>query len=273
MKGLKTLVIYIDTLICVNIFIDYILLYAIKRLLHINSKHFRIVPASLFAGISTLLVFLPIHSIVISFILRMVTASITVLIAFSFSNITKFIVRTLSYIGTGMLLCALVILIEFLWNPANCAVYNDVIYFDISPVLLISATLITYTALCIYQKLSSKNKLCCAVKTVSIQISDKNCLSFESAIDTGCNLKEPFSGLPVILVEKELIDVSSINKTKLRVIPFSTASGSDTIIGFKPQKVFIDNKQLLSGCYIGVCNNKLHGEIKSLMGYEIWEAI
>ena len=76
-----------------------------------------------------------------------------------------------------------------------------------------------------------------------------------------------------ILVEKELIDVSSINKTKLRVIPFSTASGSDTIIGFKPQKVFIDNKQLLSGCYIGVCNNKLHGEIKSLMGYEIWEAI
>lgn len=271
-RGLCELVIYVDTLICVNIFIDYISLFAIKKLLHINSKHNRLIPASLFAGVSTVLVFIPVNSAVLSFILRFATAGITILIAFSYKSFAKFIVRSLSYIGIGMLLCAAVILIEFLWDPADCAVYNDVIYFNISPALLIFTSLITYTGLQIYQKLSSKNKLSCAVKKVTIQISNQSTLTFESAVDTGCNLREPFSGLPVILIEKELIDITSVNNKNLRVIPFSTASGSGAVAGFKPQKVFIENKELLSGCYIGVCNNKLHGEIKSVMGYEILEA-
>lgn len=272
-KGVGILVIYVDTLICVNIILDCLILYSIKRFLHINARSFRIILASLFAGVSTVIVFLPFYSVFISILARLMIGGITVIIAFSFNDIIKFIVRTLSYIGASMLLCGCVILIEVLWDPGGCAVYNDVIYFDISPTLLIITALFIYTVLGIYQRLRNRNKLSCAIKRVKIQIGSDSIITFESAIDTGCNLKEPFSGLPVIIVEKELIDINKLSEHKFRIIPFTTASGSDVIMGFKPEKVYIENKQLYGGCYIALCNNKLRGEIKSIMGNEIWEAI
>ncbi|MBQ8000683.1 MAG: sigma-E processing peptidase SpoIIGA [Ruminococcus sp.] len=266
-------IIYIDTLICVNLFIDYMILLLIRKVLHINTKSIRIILGSLFAGISTVGVFAPCYTVVFSIIYRLLTAGVTILIAYGYQSINKLCIRTLSYIGVSMLLCGGVIIIETIWNPTGVAVYNDSLYFDISPTLLIVTTTVVFFILSIYKRISEKHKLRCDIRTVTVHIDNNTIITFDSAIDTGCNLKEPFSGLPVIIVEEALLDFDKIPIQRKRVIPFNTASGSDIIMGFKPDKIYIDRKEIYSGCYIGVCKDKLKGEIKSIMGTELSEAV
>ncbi len=266
-------IIYIDTLICVNLFIDYMILFVIRKCLHIISKQWRIVAGAVFAGISTLAVFLPFYTTIFSIIYKLIIAVSTILISFGYNSINKLIVRSLTFIGISMLLCGCVLAAELLWNPTHAMVYNDVLYFDISPVLLIVVTVVVFFTLSIYKMISEKHKLYCDIRKVTIYLNKGKKLSFESAVDTGCNLKEPFSGLPVILIEEDLLKSNEIPQNKIRLIPLSTISGSDILTGFKPEKVYINGKEVYKGCYIGICNKKLKGEIKSIMGTELSEAI
>lgn len=265
--------IYIDSLICVNLFIDYIMLCLTKFILHINAKSRRILLSALIAGMSTLWVLLPIQSIFFSALYKIISTTAVILIAFGKCEFRKFTLRCLMYLGISMILSAVVTTLNLLYKPAGVFIYNDQLYIDISPTVLIISTAITYIAISIYQKLSARHKLNCRIYTITIvQGNDKN-ITFESALDTGCNLCEPFSNLPVILTESELVESINIPENKLRVIPYSTVSGSDTIYGFKPDKVQINGKTLNNGCYIGMCNQKLKGEVRSILGPRITEGL
>lgn len=266
-------VIYLDTLICVNLFIDYVILSAVKKILHIRGRLLRVLLGATFAGVSTVAVFLPFYTQFVSIMYKLIVSAITVLISFGYQGIRKLITRTLTFTGISILLCGSVLAIELIWNPSRTMVYNDVLYFDISPSFLITVTLAVYFILYIYKTITEKHKLSCAIHSVMISIGNTEKLSFESAVDTGCNLKEPFSGLPVIIVEEELLYNISIPDNKKRIIPLSTISGTDTMTGFRPDKVYIDNNEVTKGCYIGICKNKLQGEIKSIMGEELSEAV
>ncbi len=266
-------VIYIDTLICVNLIIDYILLIIIRKFLHINCKNSRIIFGALLGGVSTTAIFLPFYNDIFSLIYTPAVAVLIILLSFGFKSIRKLIIRTLAYMGSSMLICGIVITLELWWNPSKVMIYNNVLYFDISPALLIITTIGVYFAMCIYKRIRDKHKHNCKIRTVTIEIKDRSKLTFEAIVDTGCNLKEPFSGLDVIIAESELLKGIDISDESKRIIPFSTASGDGMITGFKPSKVFIDGKEVYKGCYIGVCNKKIHGEIKSLMSAELSEVI
>ncbi len=262
-------IIYIDSLICVNMFIDYIILYSMKKILHIHSKGFRLLLGSALGGALTLGIFLPFYTALFSVFYRIITAVAIVLTAFSFGDFRKFSVRTLAFVGVSLVFCGTVVLFEFLFHPRGVIIYNDTVYFDISPLALLLTTAIAYIGLMIYDKLSANRKIKTEIFTVTVFISENENFRFESALDTGCNLREPFSSLPVILAEKSLFSGFEVPMEKLRIIPFKTASGSGTIYGFKPQRVEISGKELKEGCYIGICSDILKGEIKSIMGTEI----
>lgn len=262
-------IIYIDSLVCVNMFIDYIILYAIRKTLHINSKGFRLLLGSLLGGLITLGIFLPFYTTLFSVFYRIVTALAIVLTAFGFSSFRKLLIRSLAYFGISLVFCGTVVLFEFIFHPKGVVIYNDTVYFDVSPITLLITTLIAYMGLSIYDKLSYNYKIKSQVIKVKVQIDDSESLHFDSAVDTGCKLREPFSGLPVILVEKSLLGDIQIPSEKQRIIPFSTAASSDIIYGFKPKRVEISDKEVKGGCYLGICENKLKGEIKSIMGTEL----
>lgn len=264
---------YLDTLICVNLFIDYILLCIIRLILHINAKLKNLLFASVFGSLTTLWVLIPIQSVFISALYKIATTIFIVLIAYGKCDFRKFTIRCLMFMAISMILSVIVTAINLLYKPTGVFIYNDQIYIDVSPVSLIISTIIAYIIISMYQKLSSKNKLNCRIYSVTIsQGSDTN-ITFESALDTGCNLSEPFSSLPVILTEKDLLKGIDITKDKLRIIPCSTVTGTDIIYAFKPDKIQIDGKALHKGCYIGICSNKINGEVKSIMGPQITEAL
>ncbi|MBQ4568916.1 MAG: sigma-E processing peptidase SpoIIGA [Ruminococcus sp.] len=264
--------IYIDTLLCVNLFIDYILLLITRKTLHIHTRTKRLIFSSLFGACTSLCALLPFYSVFLSAMEKIISAIIIVLIGFGRSNFRNICIRFITFLGLGMILSSAVLLINNLLRTDKLIIYNDVIYFDISPIALLCTTAIVYISVIIYHKLTS-NKFRSEIHKITLSTGSINKLTFESALDTGCNLKEPFSGLPVILTEEELFEPTGICENKLRVIPFSTVSGSDIVLGFKPDKVEIDGKELKKGCYIGICRNKLTGEIKSIMGQDLLEVL
>ncbi len=265
--------IYLDSLICVNLFIDYILLCITKFLLHINVKTRRVLLAAIFGSLTTLWVLLPINSVFISALYKIISVISIIYLAYGKCEFRKFSLRFLMFMGISMILSVIVTATNLLYKPTGVFIYNDNLYVDISPITLLISTAIAYIIISIYQRLSSKHNLNCRIYSVTIfQGTDTN-ITFECALDTGCNLSEPFSNLPVILAEKDLIKSIDIPKEKMRIIPCTTVSGSDIIYAFKPKKIDIEGKTLHSGCYVGICNNKLHGEVRSIMGPQIMEGL
>ena len=58
--------------------------------------------------------------------------------------------------------------------------------------------------------------------------------------DSGNLLREPVSGLPVILLKPGALptgDMTVLETPGQRVIPFSSAAGSDILIGFRPERI------------------------------------
>lgn len=264
--------VYVDTFLCVNLFIDYIILYAVRRTLRINSKAFRLLLGALVAAVCAFGVFLPFYTKVFSVFYRLITAAISVFISFGKSKLKSFILRISAFLGISTAFSGVVVLVWLIFKPTGVVIYNDAVYFDLSPVMLILCTILAFISLSVYERLKSKIKPEVRIHRVTV-VSENTEYSFCSMVDTGCNLREPFSGLPVIVAEKELVDFKDIPENKLRLVPYKTLSGEGMLKAFKPNKTLIDGKEIKSGCYIGVSDGKLTNEIKSLMGKEITEGL
>lgn len=266
-------IIYIDTLLAVNLFIDYLLLCLTKKLLHINAKNSRLLIGASAGAILSLCIFIPIYSVLLSAMLKILSAVLVAYISFGNGSFRQMSVRFLTFMIMSMVLSTSVVLINNFLKPTGVIVYKDSIYIDISPKILLISTAVTYLCLSIYHKLSDAHKINTQIHKVTFMYGENMKLTFESAVDTGCKIKEPFSGLPVIFAEESLISGIKIDDSKMRIIPYSTMAGSDLVMGFKPSYLAIDNKEHHKGCYIGICKGKLKGEIKSIMGPELLEVI
>ena len=265
-------IVYIDTLLCVNMFIDYIMLYLMRKLMRINSKAIRLLPASVLGSFLTLGVFLPFYTTIFSIFYRILSAAVIVFTAFGKTNFKGFVLRTLAFIGTSISFSGTIILIWLIFKPSGVVIYNDIVYFDLSPLMLIVCTLIAFISISIFERFKSKRNPKITVHKVTVY-TDNSQYSFSSMVDTGCSLKEPFSGLPVIIAEREIINEADIPKSHMRVVPYSTLSGEGALYAYKPKKIEIDGKELRNGCYIALSDNRLNSEIKSLMGAEITEGL
>lgn len=142
----------------------------------------------------------------------------------------------------------------------------------------------------IKNRLSKKDMLC----NISI-VFEEGKVDVNAIIDTGNFLKEPLTGKPVIIVEKDVLknaipvnilenmeeiingtkEVDDKYISKIRLIPFS-ALGTENglLLGIKPEKFYInyqgkivENKKVIVGIY----NKKLsrNNKYKALVGLDI----
>ncbi len=259
--------IYIDVLIAVNIYIDFFLILCTKKFMHIRVSLIRMILGSIIGGILSLAALLPDISFFINILADVFGAALIILVTFGRCSIRNFLKRTAVYFSFSFSFCGIMIGIYSAFRPKGMAVYNDIIYFDISPVLLIILTLVCYYILYIIKRLT---KGVSGGETCNVEISvDDNIYTFTAKIDTGCNLKEPFSGDYVIVAEKILLEGYTPDSRKTRIIPFESLGGSGIISGFKPDSIKIDGIPKNNNLYIGICENTLKGDVKALIPAQI----
>ena len=263
--------IYVDVLIFLNVFITYFLLLGVKRLLRLKTSTKRLILSSLAGGIFSLLALLPELTIVLSILYKLSVASVLVLIAFEKCRIKEFAKRTFTFFVVSFLFCGIMIMLYSLLKPNNLVIINDVVYFHISPLFLLSSTVICYLILRIYQHITRRRNALHHIYSVTVFLKSKS-VTFDGRIDTGCSLTEPFSGADVIIAEKSVLKRLAYDENNMRVIPFSSLGGSGIIKGFRADDVYINNIRIEKEIYIGACENIIVGEVKAIINSNIIES-
>ncbi len=92
--------------------------------------------------------------------------------------------------------------------------------------------------------------------------------SFEALIDTGNRLREPVSGLPVMIAEERLlVDVLPADGRGLRHIPFGGLGGCGFLEAFRPQEVRFQRDerwQEAPGVWLAVYRGRMSGRVHAL---------
>jgi len=254
--------VYIDVYIFINIFEDLLLLLAVKYILRLKTSYLRLAAGCAAGGVLSL--FSLINTIfIINILVKIIGVMIIVLIVFGYKSKKAFIKATSTLIIVTFLVSGALICFYLAFKPKGMAIINDNVYFNISPLLLIILTLFIYFILLLYRKLFKNKSKLALIKDVKIQLKGKT-YEIKCKVDSGMNVKEPFSGSSVIIIEKDVINIS-INQNEMRVIPFKSLGKSGLIYGFKIDKLIIDNKEINEEVYTAIYNGVFSSDFQGLI--------
>ena len=258
------MVVYIDVLLCVNTIINYVVLMTVEKLLKRDVRLYRMLLGAFTGALFSLIIFLDINSQTLLMLLRVISSVVISFITFGFIRRAEYIKAVLLTVTVSLVYCGAMILVYQLFRPANILIINDVVYIEVPPLLLIALTAVIYLFILLIHRLF-RERIRTSVVSMSFTLSGREyaCIG---KIDTGCNLKEPFSGAPVIIVSERILTIDE--STGCRVIPYTTVNGSSYLKGVKADKVLIDKKPVETDVYIA-CANIQNGNYDAVINSEI----
>ena len=286
--------IYVDVLLGINLFINYFTLIGTSRFLYIKYKRIRIFLASLLGAFYSLYIFLPKMNLAVSILIKLFMVTTIIFAAFGTESKRLQIKAALSFWGMNVAFSGIMFALWCAFAPRGLIINNSVVYFNMSPLLLLISTVIAYTIIEFGSRVLEKKAIKEILCRVGIEIGGKRVV-VEGKVDTGNSLREPFSNLPVVVVPKGKIldvvpkdmwdflsstDISSFNfktstnlRKKLRMVPFRTVSGDGVLPAFKPDNIQIErgkDKVMNKEAYVAVCKDgMIGGEISALISPEL----
>ncbi|MCK8827147.1 sigma-E processing peptidase SpoIIGA [Natroniella acetigena] len=264
------LIVYLDLLLLINLIMNYLILWATAKLSDLTYNIWRLLITSLFSTVYTLMIILPKFNFLNRVSIHFLVSIIMLII--SFAPLTKrLFLKTIGYFY----------LITFVTAGVIFAVYNltggsplDTLdqVLNISPdklwIILLGSLVIVVIGK--FGWLLIQSKLIPDIFCIPITIKfDDQSLQLVSLVDTGNQLQDPLTKVPVIIVElgamieilpdklkesfsryksdssqllSEMIDTSW--SSRFRLIPFSTI-GKDNgmLVGFRPDEVRIQTEE------------------------------
>lgn len=190
------MVIYLDVLLLSNWWIDFFLLKTVTHITHIPCKRWRLLVAAAFGASSALLIFLPAMPVLLSWLLRIFTAVLMCTAAFCPCPLQRLLQASITLFAAAAVFCGVVYTVGSQVAPKGITTANGILYADVSLGVLLIATVIggcitTYTA---------RRRQSADVTRYTLQIALHNRICrIQALCDSGNRLHDPFSGLPVIV--------------------------------------------------------------------------
>ena len=286
--------IYLDLIFLENVFMNSIIMYATVIILKKEIKILRILLGSIIGAIYACVYYISNMKIYSNIILKIILSLVIVYISFGSKGIKEFLRELLIFYLTSFTFGGVTFALLYFISPENVLFENGSLVgiYPLKMILiggLIGFFIIIISFKSIKNKLSKKDMLC----NISI-VFEKRKVDINAIIDTGNFLKEPITGKPVIIVEKDVLkNVIPVNilensqdiingekiedkyMAKIRLIPFS-ALGTENglLLGIKPDDFYInyqgkilENKNVIVGIY----NKKLskNNRYNALVGLDI----
>lgn len=236
--------IYIDLIMILNFFFDFILLLTVTIILKRNVTIKRIIFGSFIGGLSMLFLFFDFTTLSL-FIFKIFISILMVLISFGYYNL-KYTFKNLLYLySTSMILGGFLYFlnISFSYKQKGLIFYNNGLSINFIFLIIFSPIILyLYIKQGIWLKYNYNNYY-----NVIIIVDNKE-IKCNGFLDTGNNLTDPITKKPVILID---IDID----TNYYFIPYSGVS-KGLIKCFKADKVII-NEKTYEKVIIGVLKNKI----------------
>lgn len=235
-----------------------------------TSHLWRSILASIFGGFYSLIIFIDELPSVVITLSKIVSAMIILLIAFRFYRLKSFLASLGVFVFSSFIILGVVVAIYFFTNSNIIAINNSIFYFDISSRLLLVSAFFAYILSCVIVRLYNNHLSKNEIYSLEI-INNGNSVNLFAFADTGNKLREPFSNLPVIIVDKNMAKCI-VDESKIRLIPTSTVSGETLLTAFKPDKIIIKSstgKEVVENAYIALSSDIKSKSFSAILNPEI----
>lgn len=241
--------VYADVLVALNLLVNYFLLLVSDKILKTDTKIWRLILSAFVGAVSSLYIFLPQMSFFLEIGFKISVCIIMSLIAFIPKRPKQFLravgvlfLITCSYAGVMMA-------VWHIFKPNGMVIYNSVVYFNISPIVLVVSSSVAYFAFIFLRyvfKLSSQTAETCSIR---IELGEKK-IDLKAIIDTGNSITDVFGESEVIITDKQEIKklLGSKNlfengdvKPRYRAIPCSTVYGTGVLEGVRCDRAVVVN--------------------------------
>lgn len=288
-------VIYADVLISINLFINYFILLGTAKFIYLKFSRRRVLLGAFLGSLYSLYIFLPRLNFIFSLIIKFIMAMTIIWVSFGIGSKKTQIKTILCFYSMNFAFSGIMFALWCLVNPSGLIINNGIVYFNISPLFLLSSTVLAYIIIQIINRVVGKKRSKNCSCSFGIQIQE-NILFLNGEVDTCNNLKEPFSNLPVVVVSRQkikdivpgnILNVFSLEgeeisysslpqkwRRRVRMIPFKTVSGEGILPAFKPDSVIIRSPSgdVYKDAYIAICpDSSFNKELEALVSPELVE--
>lgn len=252
------MIIYVDVLLTVNFLVDFFLIKLTCFLSGNTIKLNRCLLAAIVSAFFSLYIFLPPLNTFFEIALKIIPAILSGIICKGIKNIKtlirwSFYLYSVSFIYAGVMLA-----INILLKPKRLSVYNGIVYFNISPLTLISLSAAFYIIFVIVSRVSYKSSETAKRIDVSLYFFESH-IDAVAITDNGHTLKDMFGNDLMIIIDKTVAnklfgEVNTILMLQLqppicdyilnrfRLINVSTVAGSRLLPSIKIDKLILKQK-------------------------------
>lgn len=236
--------IYLDVLLVQSLYVNYFLLRATARLTHTRLRLGRCLLAAGGSCLFSLLIFLPPLPLLIQLLFKLAAAAATVTMAFGFHR-EGWLCQFGCFFGCNFLLAGLLLAVCSVAKNGFATWGNSYCYLDFSLLQLILFTALAYAMLHLCSILRGRRHHVNDKFQVLIQLNQKT-IVLPGLADTGNNLVDVFSGVPVVVCAESqltpLLDGKCIELLRgYRLLPCTTVTAEGLMPLFRPDTLCIRN--------------------------------
>jgi len=276
------MVIYGDILLALNWWIDFLLLLGVRRALGGGARPWRLAAGALLGAATCFVLFLPPMAVWWTLLIKLGAAVLMVLVAFRWRGWRELTRRVFLLFALSAGLAGLCGALYFFVAPEGFYMINGVVYYAFPPLLLVGLSVLCYVLLWLSERLMRRRAPVDRMFRVTLTVEEEQ-VTFPCLYDSGNHLVEPFSGHPVLVVERDVAEQvmevpHSVEDLPVgggwRLIPYDTLRGGGLLPAFVPRRLSVATPQgerAISECDVAVCDRLGRGEYRGLMGSAMGE--
>lgn len=255
--------VYADVLVIVNLYVDYLLLRCVRGFLRLDVQGGRLVGGALAGALGSTLCLLPLPLWCGPLCAGVCTLAAAAS-AFLPMRLRRFLRCWLCLWLFSFLLAGFVLFAAQFVPAGYIGMVGGAVYLDLDLPLLFFATCGAYLVFWGFRRAfpreSDVPRLCKLTVTHQGHTAEVYAKS-----DTGNALREPFSGLPVIICQRDALGSAAPPKLDpdapavpgLRLVPFDSVGGAGLLTAFHPEKVVMAASGKALDCYIALYERPL----------------
>ena len=245
--------VYLDIVLLENLCMNYIILFATGYIMKLKMKQLRLVLSAMLGGIYAVIAYIEILPIYSSFGMKILLSVLMVYIAYNSKNIKNLLKQLVVFYLISFAFGGSAFALLYFVRPQDILIRNGV-YVGTYPIKIallrgIVGFILTYIAFKVVKTKLHKKDI---IYNIEIHIKEKT-LKLKAMLDTGNMLKDPISGMPVIVVTKEKLYsilpeklLDNIDKTCLEKLINSFDKINDNKISFLASTVYGENGEAMN---------------------------
>lgn len=228
--------VYIDLVMILNFFIDFILLMSVSIILKRNVRIIDLFKGAFIGGLSILFLFFNINSILL-FLFKIIISIVMTISTFKYRSFKYTLINLLYLYMSSIILGGFLYLLnlEFSYKHIGIVFFNNGLSVNFIVLLILSPIILfAYVKEARILKFNYSNYY-----NIEIYLNNRK-YKYTGYMDTGNVLVDSLTKKSVILIDKRKI---LFNIKEFRLIPYMSINGSNMIKTIKIDKIIFDNKE------------------------------